>query len=46
MAERIIGGTILLIIVYYVFRDTNGTNQILTGLASSYGSVVQTLQGR
>lgn len=43
---QIISATILLIVVYYVFRDASATNQIISGLANSYGSVVTTLQGR
>lgn len=34
------------LILYYLFRDAAGTNQIITGLAGAYTGAVKTLQGR
>lgn len=45
--KEVISGTILLIIVYFIFRNGgNDFNQIATGFADGYVKSVTTLQGR
>lgn len=46
IAVRIIAATVTLVLVYYFFKDTRATNELIAGAAGGYAKVVGALQGR
>lgn len=44
--DKVIGLTILGLILFYMFRDTSGTVGLLNGFSDLYTNSLKTLQGR
>ena len=44
-ANSVLGVTLILVALYIMVRDAEGTNKIVRGLAESYADVVKALQG-
>jgi flagellar biosynthesis protein FliR len=42
----IIGATVTLVALYLFLVNSDGADRVIRGLASSYGEVVRSLQGR
>lgn len=45
-AQSVLGVTLILVALYLMINNYEGTNKIIRGLAESYGDVVKALQAR
>lgn len=43
--KKIIAGTFVVVAIYIMVKDADGTNSIVRGLAEGYADVVKSLQG-
>lgn len=44
-AQSVLGVTLILVALYIMLRDSQGTSSIIRGLAEGYADVVRALQG-
>jgi len=44
-AQSVLGVTLILVALYIMVKDAQGTNSIIQGLARGYADVVKALQG-